>query len=324
MKKEQFDKLVAPILSQLDKGIIPWDTPWECEFEHGVLSFGVQRSVSTGKLYNGWNSIILQSVAEENGYKNRFWTTYNQVKKIGGHVNKGEAGTTVFFWKKSDFIVGDKDCTTCQGKPVYKGKPCTSCDPKKKSSWIIRTYTVFNLDQCSFADGLPEQFKPKKIAKKPSKTINIIERAEHVVEQYAKTLAGGLKHGGDRAFYVPTDDRVQLPDREKFKSDSYYYRVAFHELTHSTGHQSRLDRFDSFKSHRFGSEAYSKEELVAELGACGLSSYLNIDPKVERNNSVAYLQSWSKALKDKPQEFIYASQQAFHAVNHILSEVTHD
>ena len=321
MKKEQFDKLVAPVLSQLDKGIIPWDKPWECEFENGELSFGVQRSASTNKLYTGWNSIVLQCIADEQGYGNRFWTTYRQAQKLGAQVNKGEKGTTVFFWKKSSFVVGDSDCTKCSGKPVYKGKPCTQCEPKNKVSWIIKTYTVFNFDQCTFAEEIPAKFLPKK-AKKTSKVDKrqSIKRAEDIVVKYAKTLKGGIRHGGDRAFYVPTADRVQLPERDQFKSDSYYYRVAFHELTHSTGHKSRLDRFSDFKEHRFGSKEYSKEELVAELGACGLSSFLNIDPTVERENSISYLQSWSKALKDKPKEFIYASQQAFRGVNFILKE----
>tara|TARA_R100001082_G_scaffold62883_1_gene35260 strand:+ start:1369 stop:2352 length:984 start_codon:yes stop_codon:yes gene_type:complete len=319
MKKEQFDKLVKPVLNQLDKGIIPWDKPWECEFEGGELSFGVQRSASTGKLYTGWNSIILQCIADEQGYQNRFWATYRQAQKLGAQVNKGEKGTTVFFWKKSNFVVGEPDCTSCKGAPVYSGEPCSNCEPQKKTSWIIKTYTVFNFEQCTFAEEIPAKFLPKKVKKtKPTDKRKIIKKAENLVEKYAKTLTGGLRHGGDRAFYVPTADRVQLPEREQFKSDSYYYRVAFHELTHSTGHKSRLDRFKDFKDHLFGSEDYSKEELVAELGACGLSSYLNIDPKVERENSISYLQSWSKALKDKPKEFIYASQQAFRAVNHIL------
>ena len=321
MKKEQFDKLVKPVLNQLDKGIIPWDKPWECEFEGGELSFGVQRSASTSKLYSGWNSIVLQCIADEQGHTNRFWATYLQAQKLGAQVNKGEKGATVFFWKKSTFIVGEKDCTSCQGQPVYKGKSCSNCEPTKKSSWIIKTYTVFNFDQCTFAEEIPAKFLPKPKPKKkvkPTDKRKIIKRAEDLVKKYAETLAGGLRHGGSRAFYVPTADRVQLPERDQFKSDSYYYRVAFHELTHSTGHKSRLDRFKDFKDHRFGSVEYSKEELVAELGACGLSSYLNIDPKVERKNSISYLQSWSKALKDKPKEFIYASQQAFRGVNHIL------
>jgi len=321
MKKEQFDKLVKPVLNQLDKGIIPWDKPWECEFEGGELSFGVQRSASTSKLYSGWNSIVLQCIADEQGHTNRFWATYLQAQKLGAQVNKGEKGATVFFWKKSTFIVGEKDCTSCQGQPVYKGKSCSNCEPTKKSSWIIKTYTVFNFDQCTFAEEIPAKFLPKPKPKKkvkPTDKRKTIKRAEDLVKKYAETLAGGLRHGGSRAFYVPTADRVQLPERDQFKSDSYYYRVAFHELTHSTGHKSRLDRFKDFKDHRFGSVEYSKEELVAELGACGLSSYLNIDPKVERKNSISYLQSWSKALKDKPKEFIYASQQAFRGVNHIL------
>jgi len=321
MKKENFEKLIQPILNQIDKGVIPWDKPWNCEYEGGELSFGLQRSASTGKLYTGLNSLILQCIAQDAGYKNRYWATYRQLGKLGGQVRKGSKGTTVFFWKKANFTVGEKTCTTCQGAPVYDGNECGNCDSSGRNSWLIRCYTVFNFDQCDFQDGVPTKFVPKKVAKPKKATKTVIHKqAQKVVDNYIKKLAGGLNHGGDGAYYSPTTDAVTVPKRTQFKTPSYYYRVLFHELTHSTGHKSRLDRFKSFANHQFGSVEYSKEELVAELGACGLASHLGIDPKVERKNSVAYLQSWSKALKDSPKEFVYASQQAFRAVNLILAK----
>jgi antirestriction protein ArdC len=268
------------------------------------------------------NSLILESVSTVNLYRSKYWATYNQSKKLGGQVNKGESGTTVFFWKQSTYLRGEAGCTKCHGAPVYDGKPCNQCQSTDKVSWLIRAYTVFNLDQCAFTDGIPTKLQPPKEIKKTKaiSKIKIIKRAEDLVIKYAKTLAGGISHGGNRAYYSPRPDGVRLPNRESFKSDSFYYRVALHELTHSTGHESRLSRWTDFEDHRFGSEEYSKEELVAELGACSLSSYLDIDPKVERENSIAYLQSWSQALRDKPKEFIYASQQAFRGVNHILEK----
>jgi antirestriction protein ArdC len=123
---------------------------------------------------------------------------------------------------------------------------------------------------------------------------------------------------GNRAFYRPSEDAIHLPLMEQFSKQAEYYSVAFHESVHSTGHKSRLNRFEDEKSAAFGSEVYSKEELVAELGAATLVNFLGLETEKSFRNSAAYIQNWLKVLKDDPKFIVSASARAEKAVDMIL------
>jgi len=334
-EEQHLDRIVAPIFKEMDNGNVPWFKPWETsQNAQGDIVAGVQRSLSSGKLYEGINALVTQMVADDLGFKNRFWGTYAGIKKIGGQVKKGEKAMYVVKWDFTKVVVGNSNCRKCNGKPVYlKGnkKPCTACEPVR--DWMsIKLYSnaVWNLDQADFADGIPEKYLPpkpvkaKKLTKKQEQTrVNkVIKDAQKVIDNYIGNLRGGFsdeKIESNRAYYSPSRDAVVVPARKQFPRPESYYRVAFHELVHSTGHKSRLDRFSEWQSHQFGSHDYSKEEFVAEIGACALSSFLGCDTAVDIQNSGAYLRSWKKSLKDNKKDVVFAIGASMKAINLIMA-----
>lgn len=336
-EQDHIDRIVQPIIDRMDGGEIPWHKPWETSTNAvGDVVCGVQHSLSSGKLYEGINALVTQMVAEDKKYKNRYWGTFLGIKNLDGHVRKGEKGTYVVKWDFTRAYRGDKNCSACKGKVVYvkngKGSPCSHCD--YETTWMIpRIYShaVWNLDQCEFPNGLPEKYQPAKPVKpkketkaEATKRINrTVKEAQAVIDGYIPVLRGGFtneKIESNRAYYSPSRDAVVVPAKRQYKRKEAYYRVAFHELVHSTGHKSRIDRFSEWQSHMFGSHDYSKEEFVAEIGACVLSSVLGCDTTVDVDNSVAYLQSWKKSLKDNKKDVLYAIGASMKAVNLILNK----
>ena len=221
-----------------------------------------------------------------NGYSTHEWLTYKQAQELGGQVRKGERGTPIVFWsiRKDD----------------------ESEDEKSSSHAFCKTYTVFNLDQIDgltralpFADSHP--FEP-------------IPAAQAIADKY---LANGptLAHGGNQPFYSPSRDLVQMPECEKWFQSERYYKTLFHELGHSTGHASRLDR--KFGG-RFGSDPYAKEELVAEFTAAFLCAQCGISNEDAELNTVAYIQNWIAVLKNDTRMAMSAAQKAQKAADYIL------
>lgn len=219
------------------------------------------------RYYNGINFIQLSMTPASSHY----WCTYKQAQDVGAQVRKGEKGTQVIYF--SPLVIQDKKTN------------------EEKKIPMLKTYVVFNADQI---DGL-------ELPKSEERTeIQTIESCE----EFIKTQRAELKFGGNRAFYVPSMDYIQLPDRDQFKSTSDYYATALHELSHWTGHESRLKR--DF-SGRFGNEAYAFEELVAELGSAMLCAHLKIDGQLQH---ASYIESWLKVLKDDPKNILKASALA--------------
>ena len=334
-EEQHLERIVKPIFNEMDNGNIPWHKPWETsQNSQGEIVAGVQRSLSSGNLYEGINALVTQMVADEQGFKNRYWGTYAGIKKIGGQVKKGQRAMYVVKWDFTKVVVGDSNCRKCQGKRVFlkgKAKACTACEPVRTYNSIkIYSNAVWNLDQAEFAKGLPEQYQPpkpkkvKKLTKKQeqARVNKVIKSAQAVVDAYVPNLAGGMsdeKIESNRAYYSPSRDAVVVPARKQFPRPEAYYRVAFHELVHSTGHKSRLDRFSNWTSHMFGSHDYSKEEFVAEIGACALASFLGCDTTVDIKNSGAYLRSWKKSLKNNKKDVVFAIGASMKAINLIMA-----
>ena len=236
------------------------------------------------KEYRGINIFLLAS----QGYGSRYWITYRQAQALGGNIKKGERGTKVVFWKFSEF----------SKENVETG------EIEDRKSILIRYYTVFNLDQC---EGI------KSPAAKP--VINPIEQCESIVEQ----MPNHPKFEQDsRACYRPSSDTVGMPARSAFHSAEEYYSTLFHELTHSTGNPSRVGREGIMNHNPFGSEDYSKEELVAEMGAAMLCGVAGIESQT-LDNSAAYLQSWINKLKSDTRLIVSAASQAQKAADYILA-----
>jgi len=283
-KLSVYESITQRIIEKLEAGIIPWNKPWATYGGQPTLC----RNLLSQKPYRGINA-LLTNVA---GYSSPFWMTYKQAASIGGHVNAGEKSTPIVFYKfgKDEEREPDGETTT-------------------KTWAMCRLYHVFNLEQCTIP-GLKVDDTPAQ-----GKTFDPIPRCEEIL---SKCLCKPeVKHGGDRAFYSPSLDYIGMPKPESFDNPESYYSTLFHELTHSTGHKNRLNRDGITTMHFFGDSVYSKEELVAEMGAAFLSGHAGIEAKTLKN-STAYLQSWIRVLKGDSKLVITAASAAQKAADLIL------
>lgn len=315
-------KLIAQSLAE---GKLVWRKSWKSV--DGFSTFPV--SVSTGKRYRGINVWILAGEALDKGYQSNKWATYDEWARLGGMVRtvvgqypngkekvkylspvledgtvdptprgvrRGEKGTEITLWIQ--IYVEDIDEVT--GRKSRKRIP------------YLRTYWVYNQDQVS-AETLPKKFQPADPADLPEEFDPIAE-AEAIAAGYTEVE---VRHGGNRAYYSPRADFIGMPERHQFDGAEEYYSTLFHEMGHSTGHQSRLARPDLLEMHHFGDVSYSKEELVAEMTAAMLAGIAGIE-NVTLNNSAAYLQSWVSKLQSEPKWLIQAATKASEAADYIL------
>jgi antirestriction protein ArdC len=235
-----------------------------------------------GTSYHGMNVFMLHMSC----YSCNTWGTFNQIRAGGGMVRKGEHGTPVVFWT---FL--DKDATETE---------------KAKKIPLLRYFTVFNLEQ---QDGiaLPDH---------TVKENNPIESAEKILENYKEKPSIAFRPG--RAYYRPATDEISVPDKNDFEKVEEYYSTMFHECVHSTGHEKRLDRSVNGRA-AFGDETYSKEELVAEMGAAFLSAESGIESKTI-DNSAAYIANWLSVLKNDKRMVVSAAGQAQKAADYIMGK----
>jgi antirestriction protein ArdC len=288
MKRTREDierEVTERILESLRDGTVPWARPWSTA---GLLP----TSVASGRPYRGINTLILGLTALEHDYGSPLWLTYKQASERGGHIRKGEHGTAVIFWKR--LRVADRD---------HEGE--TKVIP------LMRTFTVFNLDQTEGVD-LPPRFR----ALTEREPVDVPTALGDILEGYADGPT--LEHRAQgSAYYDPARDAITLPPVDAFRDGTAYAGTALHELTHSTGHPKRLDRWtaDSSPMH-FGSGKYAREELVAELGSAMLAAVSGIPCEVEQ--SAAYVASWLEALENDHGLIITAAQQAQKACDRIL------
>lgn len=273
-----YDIITERIVAQLEAGTVPWRKPW-----NGTA--GMPKNLKSGKDYRGINVFLLHSL----GYESPYFLTFKQAKDRGGHVSKGEKGCPVVFWKLLDVDEAGETITT-------------------RRVPMLRYYTVFNAAQC---EGIN------------APTIDVPERKHEPVQAAQATVEAmphppGIVHGYTGAAYSPRTDIVRMPKPGRFESSEAYYKTLFHELTHSTGHSSRLDRNVDLKLAAFGSPDYSREELVAEMGAaflCGDAGIL--DAQIEQ--SAAYIAGWLKALRNDRKLVVTAAAQAQKATDFILN-----
>lgn len=274
-----YDRVTANVITKLEQGVAPWHKGWK--------DSGIPTNYITNKPYHGINTLLLSMM----GYSSQYWMTYNQTKQKGGQVKTGEHATMIVYF---DFIESKYETVTDKNG-IEK--------PKKFP--MLRYYNVFNILQTTLK--APEN---KVVEHTP------ITEADQLISKYANDIR--ITHDGGRAFYSPSMDFVNVPKMADFEKIEEYYAVMFHELTHSTGHASRLNRDGVVKPVHFASHEYSKEELVAEMGACFMSSITGIE-RVTLDNSVAYIQSWIRALKNDKTMLITAGGQAQKAVDYIIN-----
>lgn len=246
------------------------------------MSAGSAISHTTGKPYSLLNQMLLGRAGE--------WLTFKQVHSEGGYVRKGEKARFVVFWKWID----KEDEETGEVKQVP----------------FLRYYNVFHLSQC---EGISAKYTQEL-----TQTASPDETAEALIAQYVAREGVTIENQeGNEAYYKPAIDTIVLPLMKQFAESAEYYSTAFHELTHSTGHMKRLARIDC--PANFGSESYSKEELVAELGSASLVHHCGLETKESFRNSTAYIQGWLSALKNDKRFIVSAASKAEKAVNFILT-----
>lgn len=268
------------IIAELEKGNIPWKRPWT-----GVRS-GAYNRISK-KPYSIINQMLLQHTGE--------YATFKQWTDLGGHIRKGEKSEFVVFWK----ILEKEETNEDTGEKEVKKIP------------MLRYYNVFHISQ---VDGV----EPLAL---PFAEVEPIEAADKIITEYIEREHITFEEcASNEAFYSPSRDRVVVPMKEQYKHINEYYSTTFHELTHSTGHKNRLDRLHTGADAAFGSETYSKEELVAEIGSASLMNLLGIETIKTFRNSAAYIQSWLKVLKSDNKFIVSASSKAEKAVNYIIGE----
>ena len=245
------------------------------------IALGGAVSHVTGKPYSILNQMLLGRPGE--------YVTFKQCQQEGGKVRKGEKSQMIVFWK----WLTVKDVETDEEKEIP----------------MLRYYNVFHIDQC---DGLTA----KHVQTLPD-TVSANQTAEAIIADYIQRSGVKLNHiAGDRAFYQPSTDSITLPLMAQFKSTAEYYSTAFHEAVHSTGNQSRLNRLE--KTAFFGSDAYSKEELIAEIGAAALVKHAGLETPESFRNNTAYIQNWLQVLKNDKRFIVSAAGKAEKAVQMIL------
>lgn len=281
-----YDEVTNRIIAELEGGRIPWVQPWGKE---GATSPGMPRNAVTGRNYSGVNVLILWGALFEHGWPSQGWLTFRQARDAGGNVRKGEHGVTVVYADRFT--------------PEAEKERARESGEEARAVSFLKRFTVFNLAQC---EGLRPGLAPDP---EPLPEREIVPVAEEVI------AASGVdfRIGGNKAYYVPSADFVQVPPQPAFYEQINYYRTALHELTHSTSHKSRLDRN---QTGSFGTKDYAREELVAEMGSAFLCASLGVAPTVRHSD---YLSSWLDVLREDNRAIFRAASAATKAADWLLT-----
>lgn len=286
------------IVSALSQGAIPWIKPWTTSGSSADAPFPI--NAITQRPYAGINIPLLWAEARLRGYRQDRWLTYNQVRKAGGHVRKGEQSTLAVLYKPMSKEAHDED-----GQVVRDEQG----NVKMVQFALLRTHCLFNIEQ---TEGLPNEEQQNDNGED---TMAFIDHAP--AERLLAASGAHIEHRyGDSAFYLPIRDLIQLPTKAQFVDVGSYYATALHELTHWSGHHSRLNREGITGGHTFGSAAYAFEELVAEMGAAFLCALTGTQGELRHEE---YLASWLKILKEDKRAIFRASGLAREASEYLLA-----
>jgi len=287
-RRDIYQEITDRILELLDQGTVPWHNP----IRRGTGD-GWPKNLQTDRRYRGINVFLLAVTAWERGYASDYWLTYRQADALGGNVRQGEKSSLVTFWKLYD--------TTDN----QSGEDVTLP--------VLRHYNVFSVEQCA---GIKIPDAGEKYQEQAP--FEPLQQAETIMAGYEKGPT--ITHGGSRACYRPSIDEIVIAEPERFEQPESYYSTLFHEAVHSTGHSSRLKRgLDAEAPAPFGSTDYSKEELIAEMGASFLNAAAGISPPTIEQ-SAAYIDNWRKQLKDDKRLVVQAAGSAQRAADWILGE----
>jgi len=281
-----YAEITDRIIAELEAGRVPWVQPWGTEAAKAPL--GMPKNAATGRRYSGINVLILWGAVIAHGYPGQSWLTFRQALSLGANVRRGEHGTTVVY---ADRFV-----------PEDARKRAVDTGEEPQAIPFLKRFTVFNLAQC---ENLPDEATID--ASTPEAGL-----IEPRVEALIKATGIDFRIGGNRAFYVPSLDYVQVPPPQAYFEPINWHRTAVHELSHASGHPSRLNRD---LSGSFGSKNYAFEELVAEMSAAFCCASLGIVPTVRHAD---YLGSWLEVLHEDSRAIVRAASQASKAADYLL------
>jgi antirestriction protein ArdC len=274
-KRDVYQEVTNSMIAKLEAGVVPWRKPWR-----------MPTNLVSKKAYRGINTWLLSG----HDYKSPYWLTYRQAQSLGGHVKAGEKGTQIVFWKFFN-----------------KPRPLKVNDDgeieSQPDTWAMaKAYTVFNVEQC---EGV-------KVPERGTDEAVDVAGGNALLEGYVNPPQ--YTEGGQRAYYRPSEDRVNVPSAGIFESSAAYLSTKYHEYVHSTGHEARLGRIEH---KRFADDAYSEEELTAEMGASYLSAMAGIEQGTQ-DNSAAYIGHWLQRLHEDKRFIMHVSSAAQKAVDHIV------
>ncbi|MCI5083742.1 MAG: zincin-like metallopeptidase domain-containing protein [Saprospiraceae bacterium] len=291
-KKDLYEEVTNKMIALLEQGVAPWKCTWN--------KYGMARNYASKRTYSGINAILMNFTPHPIPY----FLSFKQAKQLGGKVKKGATSEKVYFYKT---LFKDES-----GQYVNhtKAQALNGMGEEVQTIPVLRCYSVFNIQDIEGIEfDIPEvELKDHQIIENYEAIFNNMPNAPQFVFENA-----------DRACYNPISDKLNMPDIKQFETVEDYYCTLFHEMTHATGHKSRLNRKEIMKFNPFGSKAYSKEELVAEMGASFLCAHVGINCNDITENSAAYLQGWLSALKADKKLIFKAAAKAQKAVDYILN-----
>jgi antirestriction protein ArdC len=290
-KQDIYTRITNQIVSHLERGVRPWVRPWNAEHAVGPITRPLRHN---GKPYSGINVLSLWASAVAQNFAAPVWMTFKQAAELDAHIRKGEKGSPVVY---AD-TVRRKETNEKTGDEIERDIP------------FLKGYIVFNVEQI---EGLPEAYYGKG-----SPNLDAAARIDHAEKFFAR-LGASIRHGGNQAFYSIADDAIQMPPFESFHNADSYYATLAHEFTHWTGSKARLDR--DFGGHRFGSEGYAVEELVAELGAAFLCADLELALE-PREDHACYIATWLKVLAADNRAVFTVAWHAQRAAEFMTSRAT--
>ena len=287
-KISSYEEITAKIIIALEDGVNPWAKPWQS------VHYGPFRNALTYRPYRGMNVLLLNLVALARGHVDPRWLTYRNAEQLGGHVCKGEKGASIVFWK---FLPARDREGDAQPDAL------TDDEQERKLIPFARSYTVFNVEQCEGLDLTP------LVEEEALDVDECNESAEQIL------ALPNLKHGGNKACYLPGPDMVLLPHRSSFEQSDFYYATGYHEVCHWTGHSSRLNRVFGT---RFGDLGYAFEELVAEIGASFLGAQTGIP--FENMRHPESIHHWLQILQGDSKAIFTAAAKAQQAADFVLDK----
>ncbi len=286
-RRSLYEEITGQIIAELEAGRIPWVQPWG-RIEDGP-PLGMPLNAATGRRYSGVNILILWGAVFARGYASQAWLTFRQAQALGGSVRRGERGITV--------VYADRFTRQEERRRASEG------GDEARSIAFLKRFTVFSVEQC---DGLPDEL----IAPAPTAEVSSILPE---VEALIRRSCADMRIGGDRAFYAPTLDYIQVPRPEAFFDPINWHRTALHELGHWSGAPHRLARD---LTGPFGSAQYAREELVAEMSAAFTCASLGVTPTLRHAD---YIGDWLQVLRDDDRAIVRAASAASKAADYLLA-----